>query len=118
MEPKNYLGDNFARVTQVYRVTQYNIACCYSSLNQVRAEAVTQQQSRGPTTTTCGHSWPVAVFELEPCCRSDAEAAVQVDAGLDALKAALAAGFENFEKVSCGARASYSSYGSVGGCGR
>lgn len=34
MEPKNYLGDNFARVTDVYRVTLYNIACCYSSLGQ------------------------------------------------------------------------------------
>lgn len=25
MEPANYLGDNFSRVTQVYRITQYNI---------------------------------------------------------------------------------------------
>lgn len=25
MEPKNYLGDDFSRVTQIYRVTQYNI---------------------------------------------------------------------------------------------
>lgn len=28
MEPKNYLGDDFSRVTQVYRVTQYNIGAC------------------------------------------------------------------------------------------
>mmetsp|Transcript_40745 Transcript_40745/g.103203 ORF Transcript_40745/g.103203 Transcript_40745/m.103203 type:complete len:348 (+) Transcript_40745:113-1156(+) len=56
MEPKNYVGDNFARVTDVYKVTQYNVACCYSSLGQV-----------------------------EP--------------GLDALKAALLAGFEDFKKV-------------------
>eukprot|EP00887_Chlorella_sp_A99_P002542 scaffold6.g2542.t1 len=56
MEPKNYLGDNFSRVTQVYRVTQYNVACCYAALSQV-------------------------------------------EAGLDALKAALAAGFEDFDKV-------------------
>ena len=35
MEPKNYLGDNFARVTEVYRVTQYNIACCFAALKQV-----------------------------------------------------------------------------------
>ena len=36
LEPKNYLGDDFARVTDVYRVTQYNIACCYAALDQVR----------------------------------------------------------------------------------
>jgi len=35
MEPKNYLGDDFSRVTRVYRITQYNIACCYSTLGQV-----------------------------------------------------------------------------------
>jgi hypothetical protein len=56
MEPKNYVGDNFARVTDIYKVTQYNVACCYSSLGQV-----------------------------EP--------------GLDALKASLLAGFEDFKKV-------------------
>ncbi|KAL4426075.1 hypothetical protein ABPG77_007871 [Micractinium sp. CCAP 211/92] len=33
LEPKNYLGDDFSRVTQIYRVTQYNIACCYSMLD-------------------------------------------------------------------------------------
>lgn len=37
MEPPNYLGDDFARVTQVYRATQYNIACCYSAIGQVDA---------------------------------------------------------------------------------
>lgn len=56
LEPKNYLGDDFSRVTQIYRVTQYNIACCYSMLNQ--------EQS-----------------------------------GLEALDAALAAGFEDYAKV-------------------
>lgn len=56
LEPKNYVGDDFSRVTQVYRVTQYNIACCYSMLEQ--------EQS-----------------------------------GLEALDSALAAGFENYEKV-------------------
>ena len=35
LEPKNYLGDDFSRVTQIYRVTQYNIACCYSLLGSV-----------------------------------------------------------------------------------
>lgn len=56
LEPKNYVGDDFSRVTQIYRVTQYNIACCYSTLNQE-------------------------------------------DAGLEALDAAMAAGFENYAKV-------------------
>lgn len=37
MEPKNYVGDDFSRVTKVYRITQYNIACCYSTLGQVDA---------------------------------------------------------------------------------
>jgi hypothetical protein len=35
MEPRNYVGDNFSRVTPIYKVTQYNIACCYSMLDQV-----------------------------------------------------------------------------------
>jgi hypothetical protein len=56
LEPKNYLGDDFSRVTMVYRVTQYNIACCYSTLGQI-------------------------------------------DPGLEALDSALAAGFENYEKI-------------------
>lgn len=33
LEPKNFVGDNFARVTEVYKVASYNIACCYSKLN-------------------------------------------------------------------------------------
>lgn len=37
MEPPNYVGDDFSRVTQIYRVTQYNISCCYSAMNQVDA---------------------------------------------------------------------------------
>jgi hypothetical protein len=35
MEPRNFVGDSGARVTPVYKVTQYNIACCYSMLDQV-----------------------------------------------------------------------------------
>ena len=37
MEPRNYVGDNFSRNTPIYKVAQYNIACCYSMLDQVRA---------------------------------------------------------------------------------
>lgn len=41
LEPRNYVGDNFSRVTPILPVTHYNIACCYSMLNQVSAWAVT-----------------------------------------------------------------------------
>lgn len=34
MEPRNYIGDNLSRITPIYKVTQYNIACCYSMLGQ------------------------------------------------------------------------------------
>ncbi len=37
MEPKNYVGDNLARITDMYRVAQYNVACCYSVLGQTEA---------------------------------------------------------------------------------
>lgn len=35
MEPPKYLGDDFARVTPVYKATQYNVACCYAALGQI-----------------------------------------------------------------------------------
>ncbi|GFH31647.1 uncharacterized protein HaLaN_30728 [Haematococcus lacustris] len=35
LEPRNYVGDNFSRVTPIYKVTQYNVACCYAMLGQV-----------------------------------------------------------------------------------
>lgn len=37
MEPKLYIGDDFSRTSQIYRVTQYNIACCYSAMGSVDA---------------------------------------------------------------------------------
>lgn len=37
MEPKNYVGDNLARITDMYRVAQYNVACCYSVLGSTDA---------------------------------------------------------------------------------
>lgn len=37
LEPAGYLGDNFSRHTQLYQVSQYNVACCYSALDQVDA---------------------------------------------------------------------------------
>ena len=35
LEPKNFIGDNFEKVTQVFKVSQYNVACCYSMLDAV-----------------------------------------------------------------------------------
>ena len=37
MEPLNYMSDNFAMVSQVYKVSAFNIACCYAQMNQVDA---------------------------------------------------------------------------------
>lgn len=39
LEPRKYIGDNFSRVTEIYRVTQYNIACCYSTIGNLPAAA-------------------------------------------------------------------------------
>ena len=36
LEPKNFTSDNFSRVSQTYRVTQYNVACCYAAMDQAR----------------------------------------------------------------------------------
>ena len=35
LEPKNYMSDSFEMATEIYRVSQYNIACCFSKLGQV-----------------------------------------------------------------------------------
>lgn len=37
LEPKNYIGDNMSKTTDVYRVAQYNVACCYSMINSIDA---------------------------------------------------------------------------------
>ena len=47
LEPKNFVGDDFSRVTQIFRVTQYNIACCYSAMNQVGPQAALTLQQNG-----------------------------------------------------------------------
>ena len=56
LEPKNYIGDNMQKVTDVYRIAQYNVACCYSMIEQK-------------------------------------------DAAMDALKAALISGFDDYKYV-------------------
>lgn len=37
MEPAKFIGDNFARYTDIYPYAQYNAACCYSAMNQLEA---------------------------------------------------------------------------------
>jgi tetratricopeptide (TPR) repeat protein len=34
LEPKNYMGDDFAKTTEIYKVAQYNIACCFSRIGK------------------------------------------------------------------------------------
>ena len=48
MEPKNYLGDDFSRVTQIFRVAQYNLACCYSAIDQVQGPSAPCGQALSP----------------------------------------------------------------------
>ena len=35
LEPKNYMSDSFQMATEIFRVSQYNIACCFSKLGQI-----------------------------------------------------------------------------------
>ena len=35
LEPKKFMGDNFSKVTNILKVAQYNVACCYSQINEV-----------------------------------------------------------------------------------
>lgn len=37
LEPEKYIGDSFERVSRIYIVTLYNIACCYSAIKAVDA---------------------------------------------------------------------------------
>lgn len=37
LEPPKYMGDDFAKTSPVFRVAQYNVACCYSMINQEEA---------------------------------------------------------------------------------
>eukprot|EP00241_Pyramimonas_parkeae_P006306 CAMPEP_0114246888 /NCGR_PEP_ID=MMETSP0058-20121206/12718_1 /TAXON_ID=36894 /ORGANISM="Pyramimonas parkeae, CCMP726" /LENGTH=414 /DNA_ID=CAMNT_0001360135 /DNA_START=49 /DNA_END=1295 /DNA_ORIENTATION=- len=34
LEPKGYIGDDQSKITEIYRVSQYNVACCYSMIKQ------------------------------------------------------------------------------------
>lgn len=35
LEPKNFIGDNFEKVTNIFRVAQYNAACCYACMGAI-----------------------------------------------------------------------------------
>lgn len=35
LEPADYMGDNFSKVSQIYQVAAYNIACAYAKMGQV-----------------------------------------------------------------------------------
>lgn len=37
LEPEKYIGDSFERVSRIYIVTLYNIACCYAALKATDA---------------------------------------------------------------------------------
>merc|ERR1711871_1386174 len=37
MEPPNYMGDNFETATAMLKVSQYNVACCYSQLQSLES---------------------------------------------------------------------------------
>ncbi|GMH32858.1 hypothetical protein BSKO_00692 [Bryopsis sp. KO-2023] len=37
LEPKKYIGDDFARVSDLCMFAQYNVACCYSALEKAEA---------------------------------------------------------------------------------
>jgi len=53
LEPRNFVGDNFSRVTPILPVTHYNIACCYSMLNQVRAETIISREREALLGSLC-----------------------------------------------------------------
>ena len=164
MEPKNYLGDDFSRITQIFRVAQYNLACCYSAVDQVHqlsapfglmgcllviiiyTEPSTplsqdtlacscnlalhavhlhtlprriqtdaswansmlyrpkEPHMAFPSIVLAEHSvWmqitPVNLWLILTSMWETRVFSVQVDAGLEALEAALSAGFEQFNKV-------------------
>ena len=40
LEPKNYMSDDFKKTTELYKVSQYNIACCFSKINNVENSLV------------------------------------------------------------------------------
>ena len=56
LEPKNFMGEDFSRVTQIYRVAQYNIACCYSAIDQVKPLPVRSELNTSPAVRSVAYS--------------------------------------------------------------
>jgi hypothetical protein len=53
LEPRNFVGDNFSRVTPILPVTHYNIACCYSMLNQVTDQTTISREREALLGSLC-----------------------------------------------------------------
>jgi len=49
LEPLNFMGDNFQMTTDLFRVAQYNVACCYSQIGAIDSglEALTECLNTG-----------------------------------------------------------------------
>lgn len=77
LEPENYIGDDFSRVTGTFVVSCYNIACCHAALNEPQAglEALREALNAG--------------FEDFDKCRNDPNLAGVRDASPDAFKAVM-----------------------------
>lgn len=100
MEPKNYVGDDFSRITQIYRVTQYNIACCYAAMGSVRAGCVPQTVDRRRYSSSLAGPCQLA---QQGGALTDELDLLQVDAGIEALSDALRSGFDQYKVCSCSA---------------
>eukprot|EP00798_Chlamydomonas_sp_ICE-L_P030287 gene30287-35275_t len=81
MEPRNYVGDNFSRVTPIFKVTQYNIACCYSMLGQTKLK---KDQAR--------------LADDQAKLEKD-QAHVLPEEGLKSLESCMNAGFDNYDQI-------------------
>jgi tetratricopeptide (TPR) repeat protein len=45
LEPPNYIGDRFERYTEYYKYASYNVACCYSKLEEERAGLIALREA-------------------------------------------------------------------------
>lgn len=108
------MGDNMSRVTPILPVTHYNIACCYSMLDNVSGAAAetgaglrvcpSGRMSADPAsqpTWSSGHNM-LGQQQCAAWLTACPGGAAQVDEGLVALRKALNAGFEDFPKVGGG----------------
>lgn len=127
MEPRNYVGDNFSRNTPIFKVAQYNIACCYSMLDQVGTcwvRKFRRMEPDGRLQFSCGEepgerakiNEPGERAKIKLCsCLARAKkllpvafpfpsllpgrANSQVEEALKSLDAAMLAGFDNYDQI-------------------